>query len=192
MDHNLPIFDKRLRDHRGYGLIQVFTGDGKGKTTAALGEAMRVIGDGRRAVILFFDKGGEHYAERKILEKLGVEWRAFGRDRVDFKTGRFDFSLTDQDRALAAQGLAAAREILASERRDLIVLDEINSCCSLGLLEERSVLELLRNKPAETEIILTGRNAPDSFIEEANLVTEMKLVKHYFYSGVKARSGLDF
>lgn len=187
-----PILDTRIKGHKGYGLVQVFTGNGKGKTTAAIGQCVRTIGAGKRAAILFFDKGGTHYMERAVLEKVGIEWHAFGRDRIDPVSGRFDFSVTDEDRALGKAGLQKARQILELDLYDLLVLDEVNSSCSLGFVDEQSVLDLLSKKPEHLEIILTGRNAPQSFLDAAHLVTEMKLVKHYFYSGVGAREGLDF
>ncbi len=184
--------DDVIKGHEGFGLIQLFTGNGKGKTTAALGEVMRVVGAGKRAAVIFFDKGGTHYMERGVLEKLGVEWFAYGRDRIDPVTGRFDFSVTDEDRDLGATGLAKARELLASDTYDLLVLDEVNSSTDLGFLSEPDVLSLLESKPDRTELVLTGRNAPQSYSDRAHLVTEMRLRKHYFYSGVKAREGLDF
>lgn len=187
-----PVLDERIKGHKGYGLIQVVTGDGKGKTTAAIGQCMRTVGAGKKAAIIFFDKGGEHYSERKVLEMIGVEWHAFGRDRIDPVSGRFDFSVTDEDRALGKAGLKKARQLLESDLYDLLVLDEINSSCSLGFLNEQAVLDLSKEKPERTELILTGRNAPQSFLDAAHLVTEMKLVKHYFYSGVGAREGLDY
>jgi cob(I)alamin adenosyltransferase len=184
--------DEAIKGRQGYGLIQVFTGNGKGKTTAALGEVLRSVGVGKKVAIIFFDKGGEHYSERVALEKLGVEWHAFGRDRVDAQTGRFDFSVTDEDRRLGACGLDKARSLLQSDQYDLLVLDEVNSATDLGILSVQLVLSVLDLKPARTEIILTGRNAPQEFLDRAHLVTEMRMCKHYFYSGVKAREGLDY
>ncbi|MBI5370365.1 cob(I)yrinic acid a,c-diamide adenosyltransferase [Candidatus Uhrbacteria bacterium] len=184
--------DDAIKGREGFGLIQVFTGNGKGKTTAALGEAMRAHAIGKRVVIIYFDKGGTtHYSERKILEKLGIPFVATGRDRIDPVTGRFDFSILEEDKQEAARGLAEAEKALA-QGIDLIVLDEINSTVSLGMLDESSVLHLLKKKPERTELVLTGRNVPDSFIQKAHLVSEMRLRKHYFYSGVPAREGLDF
>lgn len=175
-----------------YGMIQVFTGDGKGKTTAALGEVMRCVGAGRKAAVIFFDKGGEHYSERKALERLGVEWYAFGRDRIDSRIGRFDFSINDEDRRLGEFGLEKVKELLWPDRCDLLVLDEINSVVGTGILSVESVLSVIDEKPVGTELILTGRNAAQEIIDRADLVTEMKMVRHYFYKGVKAREGLDY
>jgi len=189
---NKPKLDERIKGHKGYGLIQVVTGDGKGKTTSALGQAMRTSGAGKRAAIIFFDKGGDHYSERSELEKLDIDWFAYGRDRIDPKTGAFDFSVTDEDKRLGSEGLEKVRELMLAGAHDLIVLDEINSSTDLGFCSEVEVLKLMDAKPETLELVLTGRNAPTSFKEKAHLVTEVKLVKHYFYSGVKAREGLDF
>jgi cob(I)alamin adenosyltransferase len=184
--------NQEIKGWNGYGLIQLFTGNGKGKTTAALGEVVRVVGAGKKAAVIFFDKGGTHYSERVILEKLGVPWFAYGRDRIDPSTGRFDFSITEEDRQLGADGLARARELITLHQYDLLVLDEVNSSTHLGFISEQDVLMLMDLKSDLLELVLTGRNAPQSFIERAHLVTEMRLHKHYFYSGVKAREGIDF
>ncbi len=187
-----PILDERIKGRQGYGLIQVVTGDGKGKTTSAIGSVIRTLGAGKKAAFLYFDKGGEHYMERRVFDRLGVEWHAFGRDRIDPVSGRFDFSITEEDRALGRAGLAKALELITSDHYDLLVLDEVNSSTALGFLDEQEVLDLLERKPDRLEMILTGRNAPESFKKKAHLVSEVKLVKHYFYSGVKAREGIDF
>ncbi len=196
-----PVLDERIKGRQGYGLIQVVTGDGKGKTTSAIGQCVRTVGAGKRAAIIFFDKGGEHYMERKVFDAFAVEdherglgrveWWAFGRDRVD-ASGRFDFSITDEDKEFGRQGLAKALELVQSDRFDLLVLDEVNSSTALGFLDEQAVLDLLEKKSEKLELILTGRNAPESFKQKAHLVSEVILRKHYFYSGVGAREGLDF
>jgi len=187
---NQPVLDERIKGRKGFGLIQVFTGNGKGKTTAALGEAVRAVGVGKRVGIVFFDKGGTHYAERSVLTKLGVEWIATGRDRIDAE-GRFDFSINDVDRVEARRGAEAAERMFRSGY-DLVVLDELNSTTSLGILRLDDALRLIDQKPGQTELIITGRNAPAEVLERAHLVTDMTLVRHYFYSGVPAREGLDY
>ncbi len=187
-----PKLDERIKGREGYGLIQVVTGDGKGKTTSAIGTVVRTLGAGKKAAFIYFDKGGEHYMERRVFDQLKVAWWAFGRDRIDPKTGQFDFSVTEEDREFGRQGLAKARELFGTGIYDLIVLDEVNSSTSLGFVDEAEVLALLDAKPDNLELILTGRNAPESFKEKAHLVSEVTLRKHYFYSGVKAREGLDF
>ncbi|OGL89281.1 hypothetical protein A3I45_00745 [Candidatus Uhrbacteria bacterium RIFCSPLOWO2_02_FULL_53_10] len=186
--------DDRIVGRRGLGLIQLFEGHGKGKTTAALGEALRAVGAGFKVAIVFFDKGGPHYAERDAIAAHlygAIDIVGTGRDRIDPVTGRFDFSVTDEDKQEAERGLAAARTFFHNEEHQLVILDEINSTVALGMLNEERVLELLNQKPDEVECILTGRNAPESFKERAHLVTCMELKKHYFYSGVPAREGID-
>ncbi len=187
----VPVLDESIKGREGFGLIQLFTGNGKGKTTAALGEAMRAAAIGKRVGIVFFDKGGEHYSERKILDQIGVAYVATGRDRIDPASGRFDFSIIDLDRTEAHRGLTAV-EAFFENAYDLVVADEINSCLGLGMLSVEEVLLVLSRKPYPTELVLTGRNAPEELIAKAHLVTEMRLRKHYFYSGVPAREGIDY
>ena len=93
MNAKKPEADERIKGHKGYGLVQVITGDGKGKTTSAIGQTIRTVGAGKRAAIIFFDKGGEHYSEREVLDRLQIDWWAFGRDRIDPETGGFDFAI---------------------------------------------------------------------------------------------------
>jgi cob(I)alamin adenosyltransferase len=180
---------------RSRGLIQVYTGNGKGKTTAALGMAMRAVSQGIRVAVIHFDKGGDHYAERKVIaEKFPGEidlW-ATGLDRIDPKTGRFRFGVTAEDKAEAERGLGIVRGVFAEAKHGLVVLDEINTTVSLGMLAEADVLAAVAAKPADAELVLTGRDAPASFRELADLVSEVGLVKHYFYKGVPARFGLDY
>lgn len=184
--------DKAIVGRQGLGLIQLFTGNGKGKTTAAIGEAVRAAGAGKKVGIVFFDKGGNtHYSERTILDRVGTAYVATGRDRIDPVTNRFDFSIQQIDRDEAARGLEEVRRMFA-EGYDLVVLDEINSTTDLKMLSVESVLSVLDEKPEKTEVVLTGRNAPDAFFDHAHLVTEMRLRKHYFYSGVQAREGIDY
>lgn len=180
---------------QGRGLIQVYTGDGKGKTTAALGLAVRAVGAGKKVAIVYFDKGGDHYSERAALSARfndAIDFFGTGLDRIDPETGRFRFGVTDADREEAESGLAVARALFSEARHDLVVLDEVNTTVSLGMLDEDAVLAAIAGKPEHTELVLTGRNAPASFRGIADLVSEMTLVDHYFYRGVPAREGLDF
>jgi cob(I)alamin adenosyltransferase len=177
------------------GCIQIYTGDGKGKTTAALGLLLRAIGAQKRVAIIFFDKGGTHYCERKTLQtflKDQVDFFVTGRDRIDPQTGQFDFSLIQEDQEEARRGLLKVKDLFKEAQHDIIILDEINSSTHLGFISEQEVLELLLEKPVSLELILTGRHAPVSFLQKADLVTEMRCHKHYFYSGVCAREGIDF
>lgn len=187
-----PILDERIKGHQGFGLIQLFTGNGKGKTTAATGEMIRAVGAGKRVGVVYFDKGGEsHYFERDVLRKLGVDVVATGRDRIDLVTSRFDFSISDFDKTEAARGIVEV-ERMFDAGYDLVVMDEINSTTNLGMIALKDVLVLLDRKPMKTELVLTGRNAPQEFFDRAHLVSDVCLRKHYFYSGVKARGGLDY
>jgi cob(I)alamin adenosyltransferase len=174
-----------------WGMISVYTGDGKGKTTAALGTAIRALAKGKRVAIVYFDKGGTtHYSEREL--PLGIDLHPTGLDRIDPKSGRFRFGVMPEDIAEAKRGLAIVEKLFTDSSHDLVVLDEVNSTTALGMLVEQEVVDMMKKKPATMELIMTGRNAPQSFLDLANLVTEMKLVKHYFYNGVGAREGIDY
>ena len=175
-------------------MLQVYTGNGKGKTTAALGVLLRAVATGMKIAVVAFDKGGDNYSERKIITKRfpEVDFFATGLDRIDPETKRFRFGVTAEDRREGERGLDIVRDLFSNARYNLIILDEINSSTSLGIIEEQRVLELLEKAPPNIELILTGRNAPKSFIDKSDLATEMNLVKHYFYHGTKAREGIDY
>jgi len=180
---------------KSIGLIQIFTGNGKGKTTAALGTAMRAIARGWKVAFVYFDKGGSHYAERDLLaSRLSDLVSVFptGLDRIDPVTNKFRFGVTDEDKAEGARGLEIVQGLFQKNEHQLIVLDELNSTTDLGIIDVERVLSVLKEKPPETELILTGRNCPEAFKEIADLVSDVQLVKHYFYKGVQARDGLDF
>ncbi|MCH8049779.1 cob(I)yrinic acid a,c-diamide adenosyltransferase [Patescibacteria group bacterium] len=186
--------DQRIKGHQGYGLIQVIYGNGKGKTTGALGQAIRCAGAGKRVAIIFFDKGGTtHYNERAILDRIdNIDYWATGRDRIDPKTGRFDFLIQEIDKKEAQRGLELAKEALTSGRYDLVVLDEINPTTDLGMLNVDDVLKVTDGKKKNVELIMTGRNPHEAFLGRAHLITNSRLERHYFYSGVPARKGLDY
>ncbi|MFH2062939.1 MAG: cob(I)yrinic acid a,c-diamide adenosyltransferase [bacterium] len=176
-------------------MIQIYTGDGKGKTTAAWGLAVRAVGAGKKVAIVYFDKGGDHYSERQVLtERLAdlVDFYATGQDRIDADTGQFRFGVEEPDLAEAKRGLELAQDLIKKAQHDLIILDEVNTAVSLGMLSPEPVEDLLRGKPDSVELVLTGRGAPQSFRDLADLVTEMTLVDHYYYRGVKAREGFDY
>lgn len=178
-----------------WGLLHVLTGNGKGKTTAALGTAIRAAAKGIRVAIVYFDKGGEtHYSERDLLRQRIPEIKLFptGLDRIDPITNKFRFGVTPEDEAEGQRGLEIVHTLFQEKKHPLIILDEINSSTELGIIKEADALSLLDQKPKEIELILTGRNAPDSFKDRADLVTDMTLVKHYFYNGVMAREGIDY
>jgi cob(I)alamin adenosyltransferase len=169
-------------------LLIVFTGNGKGKTTAALGMAMRAAGHHMNVLILQFIKGGWAYGELESLEKT---------EHVTIKTLGSGFTWNkenlDEDRRLAAAGWEEAVSEISRGRHQVIVLDELNVVLSYGLLPLETVLRVLRGRPSEVHIVVTGRNAPEELIEIADLVTEMKQVKHpYHDQGTKAQKGIEF
>jgi cob(I)alamin adenosyltransferase len=180
---------------KSVGLIQVFTGDGKGKTTAALGTAIRAMAKGWKVAFVYFDKGGSHYSEREFLASHISHLASIfptGLDRIDPQTGKFRFGVTDEDRAEAERGLCIVEELFQDAEHQLIVLDELNSTVSLGMMDIERVMSVLNKKPADIELIVTGRNCPEAILEMADLVSDIHIVKHYFYHGVQAREGLDF
>ena len=172
----------------GKGYTHVYTGDGKGKTTASLGLAVRAAGNGLRVLVLQFLKGHEMTGERVAARSLepGLQIRPMGRDGL-LRPG----DVIGEDAELATAALAQTRDEISSGSWDLIVLDEINSACALGLVPVEAVLELMDTKPEGLELVMTGRGAPAEVIEKADLVTEMREVKHYFQQGVNARRGIE-
>jgi len=178
--------------------LQVYTGDGKGKTTACVGLAVRAVGNGFKVWMIQFDKGydgvNEHYAERRVLRTLsGLRLDPTGCERM-MPTGRFRFGVTPEDRAEALRALELAREAVSSPDFDLVILDEILSAQQYHLITEdeiRDVLARWRANP-RAELVLSGRTRLQSVLDEADLVTEMRKVKHYFDAGVAARPGIEY
>ncbi|MGC8873157.1 MAG: cob(I)yrinic acid a,c-diamide adenosyltransferase [Chloroflexia bacterium] len=170
------------------GFVQVYTGDGKGKTTAALGLALRAAGHGLYTYIGQFMKGqpyGELEAARLLAPYLTIE--QYG--RPSFVHVRH---ATPEDIRCAHEGLARAREALLSGRYDIVVLDEVCVALHFGLLTLPEVLSLLNERPAKVELVLTGRRAPKELLDRADLVTEMREIKHPYASGVSARPGIEY
>lgn len=171
------------------GLVIVHTGNGKGKTTAALGLALRAVGQGLRVCMIQFIKGSWKYGELKAPEFLpGFEIHPMGRGFVDLGAKTPD----PQDVALARETLAAARQKVVSGEYGMVILDEVNYALAYGLVEVADVLALIREKPPALHLVLTGRNARPEVIEAADLVTEMREVKHPFQKGIKAQRGVEF
>ena len=166
-------------------MIIVHTGDGKGKTTAAIGLAVRAFGSGLKVLILQFIKGGQKSGELDALKLLPIEIRQCGRGFTS--SGNFD-----EHKAAAAETLKIARDEILSSRWNMIILDEINYAVKFGLIAETEMLDLLKICPPELHLVLTGRNATEKLIDAADLVTEMKLVKHPFQRGVPAQRGIEF
>jgi len=178
---------KRL--HRlSVGLTQVYTGDGKGKTSAAFGLALRAIGRGLKVYVVQFIKGGFDYGELYIVDDLpNLKLKAFGRGK--FVT---EVPPTEEDVKLAREAFNLAEKVVNSNEYDLVVLDEINVALNLKLVDVDEVIHLVRNKPEHVELILTGRYAPPEIIEVADLVTEMKEVKHPYTRGIPPRKGIEY
>jgi cob(I)alamin adenosyltransferase len=176
------------------GLVHVYTGDGKGKTTAALGMALRAAGHGLHTYIGQFMKGQE-YGELAAPALLGND--AAGRPLLTIEQhGKPTFlraeQVSEQDRRQARKGLARTGAAMRSGAYELVVLDEVNVALHFALLSADEVLHLIEAKPAEVELILTGRRAPEAILERADYVTVMQQVKHPYEHGVQARAGIEF
>lgn len=170
------------------GLTQVYTGNGKGKTTAALGLALRAVGRGLKVCMIQFIKGGGAYGEHLAAWHLSplLTIHQTGRDGW-IRRDRLD----PEDVRIANATLALARLALTGGHYDLVILDEINGAAWFGLIDPRQILELIALKPPTVELVLTGRDADPQVIAAADLVTEMNEVKHYYQRGVQARVGIE-
>ena len=170
------------------GLIQVYTGDGKGKTTAALALALRAVGHGMKVLMIQFMKGGTEIGEVKAAQKLAPYLTIV-------PMGRETFVPKDnphpEDIKIAREGLLLSQKAIQNKEYDVVILDEINVAIEYGLVSISDLLQLLDSKPKEVEIVLTGRNARPELLEKADLVTEMVKRKHYFNEGVPARKGME-
>lgn len=168
--------------------MEIFTGNGKGKTSAALGVVMRALGHGLKAHIVYFMKGDYPYGERNTLALLpNVSFESFGHEYfIDPQ------NLKTEEREQARQALEAARRAILSGDFDLVVLDEVNLAVAWKLVDIDEVIGVIDEKPENVELILTGRRADERLIEKADLVSEMVAVKHPFQKGVKARKGFDY
>lgn len=170
------------------GCVQVYTGNCKGKTTAALGLAFRAVGRGLKVIMIQFMKGGGPYGEHLAAARLAPELTII-------PTGREGWVNKDnpakEDVELAEQALALGREKLLSGEYDLVIMDEINGAAGFGLISVEQILELISSRPEQVELVLTGRNADPQVVAAADLVTEMTEVKHYYKAGVPARIGIE-
>jgi cob(I)alamin adenosyltransferase len=175
---------KRLKQ----GLIQVYTGDGKGKTTCALGLGFRAVGQGFKVFMVQFlktEETGEVAAVRRLAPDFTIQ--SFGIPGFP--------RLTDPDpqtRDAAQQAFTLARQVILAGEHDLVILDEVNLSLTYGLVSLSEMLEVLRQRPAHVEVVLTGRGAPPELVEFADLVTEMRPLKHYFEAGIRARRGIEW
>lgn len=170
------------------GLVHIYCGDGKGKTTAALGLALRAAGSGKSVLLLQFFKDGKSSEFAALSHVPGIE------AAMQTRTFGFSWTLSDGEKEEARAYYSGLLE--EAFRRggafDLLVLDEAMSACTTGMIDEARLLELLNKKPAELEVVLTGRNPPQALVDAADYVTEMKKVKHPYERGVAARRGIEY
>lgn len=177
--------EKDIREQ--LGLVHVYTGNGKGKTTAALGLALRAMGNGLNVAMVQFMKCDQYYGEYQISKDLPrLTLLPMGRDCLIHED---KVSQADIDAAEAA--LAKSRELLGSGQYDLVILDEVNVSIKFGLVKVEDVVRMLKERPPRVEVVLTGRYAPPEIVELADLVTEMRCLKHPYTKGVPARAGIE-
>lgn len=213
---NVRIGDSNTMSREKLGLVHVYTGDGKGKSTTAFGMALRGIGQNFKVKIIQFLKGGyytgEYIAIQNFLNHL-IDIEQYGKmclkENVQVKLGdvykgfyvrtdddcgdcRYCFTSDAEEKEFVSRALARAKKVINSGQYDLVFLDEINNCIAKGLISVDEVLEMIATKPENMELILTGRNAPDKIKEVADLVTNMQMEKHPFEKGVFARRGIEF
>lgn len=175
------------------GYIQVYTGNGKGKTTASLGLCLRALGRNWKVLLVMFTKGGNNYGELISFKKLSPEINdnltvvQAGLDRIVYKDNS-----NDDDAKAIQNGWKVVKEAVKNNSYNLIIMDEANIAIDLGLLDINDVIETLKNKPKEMEIVLTGRNARQEIIDIAHLVSKIEPIKHYWDIGVVAREGIEY
>ena len=176
-----------------HGYIQVYTGNGKGKTTASLGLAMRALGRRWKVLIVMFTKGGDNYGELKSFRNLSPEISAnltivqAGLDRIVYSSNK-----NKDDEIEIKKGWELVKKAVKNNEYNLIIMDEANIVIDLGILDVDEVIKTLKNKPEEMEIVLTGRRANEKIIEIAHLVSEINPIKHYWDTGVVARKGIEY
>ena len=173
------------------GLVIVYTGKGKGKTTSALGIALRAVGYGKKIAMIQFIKGSWHYGEMDSSKRLEPEFEmiAVGKGFVGILD---DNSSREQHENVAMEALKISKEKITSGIYDIVILDEINYAVNLNLIKIEDVISLIKLKPEKVDLVLTGNHAKPELIEIADLVTEMKEIKHPFQKGIRAKKGIDF
>jgi cob(I)alamin adenosyltransferase len=181
----------KLKEKGKRGFVIIYTGAGKGKTTAAIGMAMRAIGRGWKVLMVQFIKGSWHYAELDTARRLAPDFEIVPMGKGFFKL--LDDHFTEEEhRQAALEALQFARQKMLSGEYDLLILDEVNNAITTGLLSLGQVTDLLDAKPSDFHIVLTGRGAPQELIDRADLVTEMCEIKHPYQKGILAQKGIDF
>lgn len=181
----------RIQTMEKDGLVIVYTGKGKGKTTAALGIALRAVGYQKKICMIQFIKGSWHYGEMDSSKRLEPEFEmvAVGKGFVGIID---DKSSKEDHEKIAKEAIKISSQKILSKNYDIVILDEINYAVDLGLISLNDVLNLIKIKPKDLDLILTGNYAKEEVIEQADLVTEMKEIKHPFQKGIKAKKGIDF
>lgn len=174
-----------IREH--LGLVQVYTGNGKGKTTASLGLALRALGNGLKVAMVQFMKPPRSYGEYEMAKSLpDFTLLSMGRPQLIYKD-----DLSKEDFEAAEEALRKADEMIQSRKYDLVILDEANVTIHMGLLKVEDIVKVVKARPPHVEVVLTGRYAPRELVEIADLVTEMGQVKHPFDKGIPARRGIE-
>jgi cob(I)alamin adenosyltransferase len=184
----VPVEDPRPSDlRRAPSLVLVNTGDGKGKSSAAVGVIVRSVARGWPVAVVQFLKSGEwHTGEEKVCKQLGVDWRAIGEGFT------WDSEDLTEDQALAREAWRQARELIEAGEHRLVVLDEITYPMNWGWFPTDEVVGVLRDRPSQVNVVLTGRDAPQALIDVADTVTEMREVKHAYQQGIRAMKGIDY
>ncbi len=176
-----------------HGYIQVYTGNGKGKTTASLGLAMRALGRDWRVLLIMFTKGGNKYGELNSFRNLSEK---ISRNLTIYQAGTehivYSDNITPADRKIITDGWKLAKKAIKNNEYHLIILDELNIATALGIIDVDDVVDTIKNKPDRMEIVLTGRDANQKIIDAAHLVSKIEPVKHYWDIGVSARKGIEF
>jgi len=187
----MPQQKDRIPEKKRRGLVLVLTGDGKGKTTSCLGMAVRAVGYGMKVVMIQFIKGSLHYGELDGAKRLAPEFELIpmGKGFVGIMGDALPFYVHAD---AAREALAAARERMLSGKYDIVILDEVNVAVRLRLIDLEDVLSLVREKPENVHLILSGRGAHEEVLRLAHLVTEMRSVKHPFEIGIEAEKGIDY
>lgn len=189
-DSNFQLINPEFSEH---GYIQVYTGNGKGKTTASLGLTVRALGRGWNVLVVMFTKGGNDYGELNTFMNLApvlkkhIKIVQAGLDRIVYSD-----NLADEDKKVVQEGWNIAKKAIYNNEYKMIVLDEANIALDLGLIDLNEMVEVLKNKPDNMEIVLTGRNAKQEIIDLAHLVSEIIPRKHYWDKGISARKGIEF
>lgn len=170
------------------GLLLLFTGNGKGKTTAALGLALRTLGHGRKVAVIQFIKSGNYTGEIAALKRFGdqIDFHVMGAGFIKGQTSKEDHEVA------ARKGWTLAREIIERGDHHLVILDELTYPLNYNMLDEQEILSVLANRAADVHVAVTGRNASQSLIDAADLVSEIREIKHHYHQGVKAQKSIEF